>query len=364
MSIDGKVIHDDKPNEPIQVNIMRVVMTGNSGFINISANCFERKATDDDGKFHIVTPKTERVIVATVINATTNDRSAAGFAVVDEDEIGLPVELTLKPTVSLSGRLVDMDTGKPYGNRRITIDNARFNTQLIESVQAMTFANNYLTLVDPHNIETQTDENGCFTFDGLPEYCVYNLLVAKTVPQPFEHLNFKRDQMITVGLVDMTLGEDLGDVELFDELLEPKADEYSGYLNQDERPLNEKLNEAKQIAKDKNKRILIMVRFRGTGGLHPDISYWGVENSFIVSYVGASSLLKYLIYDVQNNNALPPDSESAAQRDMELEMLGITGDERRQPMFCILNPDGELVRKAPLIPLMESDEEWEKFFAE
>jgi hypothetical protein len=114
---------------------------------------FEQKPTvDASGSFQVKT-------VARHLGAfaRTADGAAAGFVV--SKELDKPLEITLRPTLSFHGMVVDGDD-RPVANHKLSATVRVEGTERHDGL--------FLTSFDALRLTTTTDELGTFSFEGLP----------------------------------------------------------------------------------------------------------------------------------------------------------------------------------------------------
>ena len=354
------VSSDDAPVADETVHITRLSVAGNGrvgplrSILNVSAK------TDKDGEFRFRIPaKNNQAAIATIINTTTRDESACAIAVLDDDTIKTPAELVLRPTRTLTGRLLDSQTNKPYVNHKVMIDGSLCNPSFISIIESLGDDASSWDSGNTYRTETRTDENGCFTFSKLPDFLTYRLMVSNIIPEQFAHLKIGNERNIVAGTIDFTLLDEdgkLDDVYIPAASVQPLPTDYISYLNQDTRPFSEKFDEAKLKATKENKRIVAMMRYSGS----PD--YWERERQFVEIFFSDAVERDFVLLAIRNT---PSGTDNGYSNDTiaAFNEFGIAENERNRPMLCLLNANGEVIRKAPFFTLMQSDDEWEKFFA-
>ena len=365
---------DNKPVSGELIRLMLVVKNANNAnSFRLSAGFSSAVMTDEDGKFVFkVPPSNDETFVSVVLNTVTQDKSACAFVSVGKNDLNSPVKLTLKPTVSISGRLIDPEANKPHVDRKVFLTNVRIVPSLIINDEGEAFTNNTMLFYNASILpEAITDESGRFKLDNLPDYLLYDLNAAKTVPEQFSDAKQIPLRAAPIGSVDSSAldgNDDFGDIELFADALLPNSNDYQSYLLSDTRPYVEKLGQAKRVAKKEKKRILVSVQYTGNDRLDAGNNDYNLQNQLVQSFCADMSAWEYVFFTVTHNK---PSSDSsvmmnAAARDAlkVLEILDFSNDDKRRTMVCLLSTDGDLIRKIPIAKLMQSDDEWNNFFAE
>ena len=301
-----------------------------------------------------------------------NDNSAVGYAIVKEDDFKTPSAFTPKPTVSLAGRLVDSESGEPYGNRIVFLSCARISSSLLPLYEPITAKNTtvkdtrvFMNLQRP--LETKTDEDGRFTFEHLTDNLRYDLETVKTAPDMFAGFDPKHLPRVLVGVVDLSIlneNKDFGDIKLAAKTLQPQPDDFQLFLNMDMRSFKGKLEHAKEKAQKDSKRILITVVYTGNNPLDTSKESFRSTSNFYNSFFSDPSLWEYVLFSMQISESLSATNEDGRNTLQALESYGFSESDKRQTMVVLLDADGKFIRKSLIVTIMQSDDEWGKFFAE